>query len=291
MATTKLKVDYCKRCKTQLEPGKLKCKGCSLWNMTDPERPGIESEWIALSDVMSTSTRRYRTGLIDHVLGGGLVLTSNILLAGSPGAGKSTLSLQLCDVLAPQLDAPIMYIAAEEGEGDIRARGDRLGLEHMADIRIVPALGGLPDELEDLLDLRSPGAVILDSLPGITNGDEQEGSAICKTLKTYADAHHCPAIILDHITKEGDFAGPMKLAHAVDAVFMFTFEESDPLGVRTLTGRKNRHGAAPRSVEYLHGEAGVSTREGHRLGCRSVSCSSGLSSCNGGAPTRYGSRP
>lgn len=250
----------CTRCAVALPPGAGKCPNCGKW-LTHHDPAGVHI--VDLSEAKSAEEDRLLTGPWDRTFGGGIVTSSINLLGGEPGAGKSTLSLQIADSLAGLLEddnpkevASILYIAAEENVGQIKARAERLRLKLHNRIKVAPVLGAKVN-LSAILEsgrVHSPELVILDSLPGLIGpNDLGQALEVCSILKGYADRYKVPAILIDHINKAGDFAGLEALQHAVDATLLFTLEKTvvgkGTVDTRRLRARKNRHGAVGAATE------------------------------------------
>jgi DNA repair protein RadA/Sms len=194
-----------------------------------------------MSDVPDDANEhRLITGPWDKCFGGGIATTSVTLLGGVPGAGKSTMSLQLADAIAEATKREVLYVGAEEASRDIKARFQRLQLKNQALIRIFP-LGSNAD-LGSVLMKRRPAAFVLDSLPGLIGDDLQAAVALCNALKGYCVDLDAPAIVIDHVTKDENYAGLMALQHAVDTTMLFTVDGDD--GIRELNVTKNRFGPA-----------------------------------------------
>lgn len=257
----------CPNCATKLPPDTFKCEECGVYAMTEAENDELpQALTVKLSSVEPSDYNRGKTGLIDVCLGGGLVETSTVLIAGSPGAGKSTLSLSVAKSLikSGQGFAPTLYIAAEEAIADIRARANRIGIDAYTqdNLFMLDALGGLPDfketvgeTLEALLEAIQPGFVILDSLQGLCGKDYAQHLEVCRVLKCHAKERQCPALILGHFNKDDDFAGEMSLAHAVDCTMTFTGDKNRP--ERLMTAVKNRFGPTPLFQGFIHTATGL----------------------------------
>lgn len=199
---------------------------------------------ILLSNVVKNKILRIKTGPWDQVFGGnetegyGIVRASVILIGGAPGAGKSTLSLQLSDEICEVTQREIIYIAAEEANEPIAVRASRLGLRNANRIRVVPM--GHSGDLSNILLTRRPSAIILDSLSGIAKGINEEVE-MAEALKDHAVELDAPVLIVDHVNKQEEFAGLMELQHVVDAtVSLYPVYDQ----IREMRAVKNRHGAA-----------------------------------------------
>lgn len=266
MAAVKKKreTNTCRRCAYVFNAEKAQCPSCRFWNIqvvvTNPD----DDKTILLSETLEAHVTRIETGPWDECLGFhitddgkkhvGMVTTSVILLGGVPGAGKSTLSLQMADAIAGKTKREVLYISAEESNAEIRSRAKRLKLKNQKLIRLVPI--GVSVELGDIMLNRKPVALIADSLPKIAP-DSADAVSFCEKLKSYAIELNCPVIIIDHVTKEEEFAGMMALQHAVDTTLLFTVYDDQ---VRELKTVKNRNGASGTKVLLNMTETGLVLR-------------------------------
>ncbi len=236
----------CVSCGYKFDADKTQCPSCRKFN-PDPVFDADGDGTVLLSDAAIPPVRRIVTGAWDPCFGVetdddgeellGIVSSSSNLLGGAPGAGKSTLSLQLCDAIAKATAREILYIATEEGMGPIRARAQRLKLKNISRIRMLPM--GVDGDLATIIANRKPAAFVFDSL---SDGfpDPKDQIEFCRRLKAYCVDLDAPAIIVDHVTKDEDFAGFMALQHQVDATLLFTVYDD---GVRELKTVKSRNGA------------------------------------------------
>jgi len=210
-----------------------------------------------LSDVKEADYDRLKTGPWDICFGGGIVVGSTTLIGGAPGAGKSTMSLQLADSIAANASRPVYYIAAEEANRDIKARAKRLGLKHFDKI-LMHNLMTVEGDLVALLKKYNPAAFILDSLTGTVGEDLNAAVALATQLKPVAVQAQAPCIIIDHINKQLDFTGRMGLQHAVDTTITLFPVDDGPTGeTRELKTVKNRFGPAGVFVEFDMTENGL----------------------------------
>lgn len=264
----------CHVCTTPLEPEKFQCRACKTWCLNDiineqQAEGGSGDGTILLGKVKSADLDRLSTGFWDRVWGFaedkktgvrtyGVVRGSTTLIGGAPGAGKSTLMIQMARSVAELNYAgegtEPLYIASEEQCEQISARADRLGLDEdlKNQIRMVPAMSGGVN-LNDILSRYKPPFMILDSLKGLVGEDDAEAVRICKLMKEFATVYRCPAVIAHHVTKADVIAGKLSLQHEVDTCMTF-FPEDDMLveinergdteAVRVLEAIKNRNGAA-----------------------------------------------
>jgi len=230
--------------------------GCNEWNSFYEEKiskdvtgSGDRKNKVvtprALNDVIGKDAVRTHTGIgeLDRVLGGGLVKGSLVLVGGEPGIGKSTLILQLCDKV--QGDGKVLYVSGEESAEQIKLRADRLEI-HNDDILF---LGETDIELieNSILEIR-PKLVIIDSIQTMYS-DEISSAAgtvsqvreITARIMRVCKSNEITTIIIGHVTKEGNIAGPRVLEHMVDTVLYLEGERY--FSYRILRGVKNRFGS------------------------------------------------
>jgi DNA repair protein RadA/Sms len=201
---------------------------------------------VALRDVSAPEVDRLRTGVaeLDRVLGGGLVPGSLVLLGGSPGIGKSTLTGMALGNLSAAGHS-VLYISGEESAAQVRLRAERLGDSALG----VPALAETSLEtVVATIDAERPGACVIDSVqtlhaegmagaPGSVGQVREAANAVMEVAKRI----DCAVILVGHVTKDGAVAGPRVLEHLVDCVLLFEGERERSF--RTLRALKNRFGA------------------------------------------------
>lgn len=251
----------CRACNRVLPPGASQCDDCGLWNV-----PGAGSERaVSLAQVEAMPEVRYVTGLVDKCFGGGIVQTSVTLISGQPGAGKSTMLLQIANNILEGQAQAVLLISAEEDASQIKARADRLNLANIERIYISDARKQRGSSLTGFLELAAD-LVILDSLPafiGIGPGTDQLALELIQEASEAAGKLRMPILIIDHITKDDDFAGRMILQHEVDALMHFRIITEGPrgkkkdVGKRILETKKNRFGPAPVSQPFLMTGEGI----------------------------------
>ena len=236
-----------------------RCDACGGWNTITEEAPlsqgpgrglgAARGRPIPLSTLatLEPPPPRILSGIaeLDRVLGGGLVAGSAILVGGDPGIGKSTLLLQAASAFARQGPQAI-YISGEEAAAQVRLRAARLGLED-APVRL-GAETGLRDILTTL-DAARPDLAIIDSIQTLWSDqlDAAPGSvaqvrACAHELVTFAKRSGSAVILVGHVTKEGQIAGPRVVEHMVDCVLYFEGERGHQF--RILRAHKNRFGPA-----------------------------------------------
>ena len=249
----KLSKKTCFRCAKPFPDALHKCPSCGAWNVD--AKPKTNDCTLLLSEVQPKPVPRVRTGLVDHVVssnGEGLVISSVVLFGGAPGAGKSTIALQLAHALATALQGESLYIASEETPEDIAERAKRLECD-ASKIRVYPCTG--EDDLRSVILARKPKAVIVDSVNDLV-GDPEMVAPFATGMRALAHEFYFPVILIAHVTKELDFAGFMSDQHAVDCTISL-FAEDDETEIRQMNVHKNRHGRANKSFPYLMTEKGL----------------------------------
>jgi DNA repair protein RadA/Sms len=236
------------------------CPECRAWNTLEEqlERPAVEGRVvlsnkpgepipITRADEIDEGPRRScGIGEVDRVLGGGLVPGSVVLVGGPPGIGKSTLLLQVSAALARTV-GPVLYASGEESIPQVAGRATRLQAAH--ERLLLLAETGIEAVLAAARSLRpAPAALVIDSIQTIYS-ESQEGlpgnvtqiRAVCAQLVSYAKSEGVPVIVVGHVTKDGQLAGPKLLEHMVDAVL--AFEGDEDRSTRLLRATKNRFGS------------------------------------------------
>ena len=217
---------------------------------TTSEALGLLKGAIPLNEVEQLEVPRIPSGLgeLDRVLGGGLVPGSAILLGGEPGIGKSTVLLQAAASVVKR-GGRVLYASSEESPQQIRLRADRLlgeGLPGAGDLYLQAdtSLVRIVDEIRKV----QPTVVVLDSIQMVHRADldAPPGSTTqirrcCHDLVQAAKLSGAAIVIVGHVTKEGQLAGPKLLEHVVDAVL--AFEGDRDHGYRVLRAAKNRFGS------------------------------------------------
>lgn len=203
------------------------------------------SEPISLSEIDPSRGKRIGTGIgeLDRVLGGGLVPGSLILLGGDPGIGKSTLMLQIARS-SPSLN--LLYVAGEESPGQIRQRADRIvagqsNMKILATTEVDQIVTAVQKERPDLLIIDSIQTVYRSRLDGLP-GSVQQIRECAALFQQLAKKDGITTILVGHVTKDGEIAGPRILEHMVDTVLQFEGDRSRLH--RLLRGVKNRFGSA-----------------------------------------------
>ncbi len=207
-----------------------------------------------LRDVTATAARRLSTGIgeLDRVLGGGLVPGSLVLLGGSPGIGKSTLTNMALGNLAGAGHSTL-YVSGEESAEQVRLRAERLDLGPTHPALEVPILA--ETDLETVLDTlasHAPRVCVIDSVQTLRAGDGSgptrpapgavgQVREVTGRIMELAKERSIAVVLVGHVTKDGALAGPRVLEHLVDCVLQFEGERERPY--RELRALKNRFGS------------------------------------------------
>jgi len=262
----------CAECGLQSAKWHGRCPGCEAWNTLVEERlqPGARGEGAGrrraggkagagggrerrptlaarpLQEVGAAPIERMSTGIgeLDRVLGGGLVPGSLVLLGGSPGIGKSTLTNMALGHLQ-QAGHRTLYVSGEESAEQVRLRAERLGPGALR----VPILAETDlDTVLDTIAAEAPAACVIDSVQTLNSGELSgaPGSVgqvreVAGQIMELAKARGTAVILVGHVTKEGALAGPRVLEHLVDCVLQFEGERERPY--RELRALKNRFGS------------------------------------------------
>jgi len=235
------------------------CLDCGEWNTMVEDAPatvfsqkhdlssgGRAMEFVPLNRPTELPTRK-STGLaeFDRALGGGLVPGSAVLMGGDPGIGKSTLLLQTAATIA-RGGGDVVYVSGEEAAGQVRLRAARLGIAD-APIRLASETS-VRDILTTLGQGDPPSLLVIDSIQTM-HSDTIEGApgtvsqvrGCALELIRFAKQHGTALVLVGHVTKDGNIAGPRVLEHMVDVVMSFEGERSHQY--RILRALKNRFGA------------------------------------------------
>lgn len=229
----------------------------------EPARP------IASHSVTPARSRATGVGEFDRVLGGGMVPGAVVLLAGEPGVGKSTLLLDVAQQWAaggasagadPE-HGPALIVSGEESVNQVRLRADRVGALHE---RLYLAAETDLDAVLGHLDAVKPGLLVLDSVQAVA-ASEVDGvpggvthvRAVATALVSVAKERGIAVVLVGHVTKEGNVAGPRVLEHLVDVVLQFEGDRHSSL--RMVRGMKNRFGPADEVGCFEMHEAGITS--------------------------------
>ena len=258
MAQKTKSVWFCSSCGNESPKWMGRCPACGEWNTMVEEKvavkgasrsveeraPGQSSRPMPLSEIDSSeeSRRSLHSAEMDRLLGGGIVEGSLVLIAGEPGIGKSTLSLQIplhCKGLRT------LYVSGEESARQVKLRAARLGGDG-SDCMVFSET--LMENIVSQARKIEPDLMIVDSIQTVytqtmesSPGSVSQIKECAAMLLRLAKETGIPVILIGHITKEGSIAGPKVLEHIVDVVLQF---EGDGTGAyRLLRSIKNRFGS------------------------------------------------
>lgn len=252
-----------------------RCESCGSWN-TLQEESDQRAPMGSAAKAVSKSRRsklelvdlgsetddpaRFETGLaeLDRVAGGGLVPGSAVLVGGDPGIGKSTLLLQAVARLALG-GASAVYVSGEEAADQVRRRARRLGLADApvalaAETSLEVILDGLKKETPDIAVIDSVQTLWSDQLAAAP-GTVAQVRACAQELVRFAKKRGAAIILVGHVTKDGQIAGPRVVEHMVDAVLYFEGERSHQF--RILRAVKNRFGPTDEIGVFEMADAGL----------------------------------
>lgn len=297
------KAYFCQTCGSQYSKWQGQCNSCKEWNtiaeeiiekqekvawrtQTTPNRR--VSKPIAINEISSTEQTRYNTlnNELNRVLGGGLVPGSLTLLGGEPGIGKSTLMLQI----ALQLPYKVLYVSGEESAQQIKMRAERIQKDAPNCYILTETK---TQHIFKQIDEIQPQVVVIDSIQTLHTETIESGAGSVSQIREttteliqFAKETDTPVILIGHITKDGNIAGPKILEHMVDTVLQFEgdrnhlyrilrahknrFGSTHELGIYEMTGTGLREVSNPSEIllseskEALSGTAIAATLEGMR---------------------------
>jgi len=262
-------VHVCSACGHESPRWSGQCPGCGEWNTLveeirrpagagsragGPQATGREVTPVELGDVAAAEHARLSTGIgeLDGVLGGGLVPGSLVLIGGSPGIGKSTLTtMALAHMVAAGHRA--LYVSAEESAAQIRLRAQRLRGGEPLRIPVIAEtdLGAVLATL----DRERPAVCVIDSVQTIHSAELQSAAGsvaqvreVASEILRVAKANRTAVLLVGHVTKDGALAGPRVLEHLVDCVLQFEGERERTY--RTVRAIKNRFGSTSETAVF-----------------------------------------
>lgn len=257
--SSKVKIAYfCQNCGTQFAKWQGQCTSCKEWNtiveeiISKPEKSGWQSaenpvkkaiKPIKIAEITTDVEVRIdsKNGEFNRVLGGGIVPGSVILLGGEPGIGKSTLLLQV----ALQMPYKILYVSGEESQKQIKMRAERIDTNiQNCYILTETKTQNIFRQIEEL----EPDMVIIDSVQTLHSDYIESSAGSISQIKEctsefikFAKETATPVLLIGHITKDGNIAGPKILEHMVDCVLQFEGDRNHVY--RILRAHKNRFGS------------------------------------------------
>jgi DNA repair protein RadA/Sms len=249
----------CQNCGAQAAKWSGRCESCGAWNTITEEATaapvagtrgqslprGRRGQLVGLKGDLPPPPRLMSgIGELDRVAGGGFVRGSAVLVGGDPGIGKSTLLLQVMAELARKGER-VIYVSGEEAIAQVQLRAERLGLADAA--VLLASLTNVSDIVTTLNEEPVPAAVVIDSIqtlwtpviesaPGTVSQLRAGSEALVRLAKTKG----ITVVLVGHVTKEGEIAGPKVIEHLVDTVLYFEGDRGHQF--RILRAVKNRFG-------------------------------------------------
>lgn len=277
----------CSSCNGTFSKWDAQCPSCKSWNTLEEDfnapaagkadsranKKSTNNEPQKVSDINEAEFERIDTGIgeLNRVLGGGeateaslspqggLVKGSVVLLAGAPGSGKSTLAGMVCGKLA-QRGLKVLYVSGEESASQVAGRTKRIGAE--SDNLYILSEINLANVIRQIENIK-PDFMVIDSVQTLLSpesegrvGSPSQVSEVASEINATAKQLGIPTIIIGHITKDGNIAGPRVVEHLVDVVLYFESASKDsPL--KLLRGIKNRFGATDEIGCFQHSTEGL----------------------------------
>ncbi len=272
MKTAKLKSTFfCQSCGYESPKWLGNCPSCNEWNSfveevvdrkagspkANPGSQGKTPKPIALNEISKEQGERIPTPIneLNRVLGGGIVPGSLVLVGGEPGIGKSTLLLQL----ALGMKNRVLYVSGEESPEQIKLRSERISQD--SDCFLLPETS--TQNIFKQIEVFEPELVVVDSIQTMVSAfvDSPPGSIsqvreCAGEFLRYSKESGIPVILVGHITKDGQLAGPKILEHMVDTVLQFEGDRN--MVFRILRTTKNRFGSTSELGIFEMGEKGLS---------------------------------
>ncbi|MDO5015228.1 MAG: DNA repair protein RadA [Clostridia bacterium] len=267
---SKYKIFYvCENCGYESPKWLGKCPECQSWNTFVEDLRGdskqvkstlkSKNKPYKLAEIETDKSIRYKTSIeeFDRVLGGGLVKGSLILLSGDPGIGKSTLILQICEELGNSLK--ILYVSGEESIYQIKLRAKRLGIDNenlylLSETDLESVLNQIDNIKPQILiidSIQTMNIAEISSYSGSVTQIRESTNAIMKKIKM----ENIATIIVGHVNKDGNIAGPKILEHIVDSVLYFEGEKNS--SYRIIRAVKNRYGSTNEIGVFDMGDSGL----------------------------------
>ncbi len=247
----------CSNCDAQSLKWSGRCLECGSWGTLKKQSVDLSeekknssfapAEIIDLAKIKKTQNARLKTDVeeIDRVLGGGFVPGSLVLISGEPGVGKSTILAQIANTIAKKEKAGVVYVSGEESAGQVKDRLERLNcdidkIKFIADTQVEKIISALEKQKPALAIIDSIQTVKMFEIANEAGGVNQIKASTAKFLE-FAKKNNVPIVLVGHITKDGQVAGPKSLEHIVDTVLYL--EDDSSHRYRVLRAVKNRFGS------------------------------------------------
>lgn len=256
----------CVYCQNLAPTYKPQCGTCGMWDTfkpCDPTRGPVDPQsMVVRSDapIKGFAVRRIKSGVtaVDSLMQGGFVKGRSVILAGSPGAGKSTLSLQLAGGFA-KAGHKALYVCGEETVGAVQHRATRLGVAH-ADLMLTGAIE--VDALRAVIAENNARVVVFDSVQMLRDkalrgepGEVLQIKRCVRELGPWCSARNLVSVFLGHVTKDNKIGGPHFFRHMTDVTLELLVDEKS--GIRSLRAKKNRDGGTDRVVRFRMSDKGL----------------------------------
>ncbi len=258
MATKAKTVYICSQCGFESPKWNGRCPDCGEWNTMNEELRTVQAlksnntsayassaQACTIDNICADDEIRFKTGMaeLDRVLGGGIVKGSLVLLSGDPGIGKSTILLQISEFIGKNLK--ILYVTGEESAQQIKLRAKRLRVSTpnlfimcQTDVQsVIEYIRATTPDLVIVDSIQTMNVAEISSSPGGVTQVREATSLFMQSAKSLG----IPIIMVGHVNKDGNIAGPKVLEHIVDCVLYFEGERN--LSYRILRAVKNRYGS------------------------------------------------
>lgn len=277
----------CNECQAEYKKWYGQCPKCKAWNTVEKaevttidksKSTAVAKQLLSLSQIDLSELERIGSGIeqLDLVLGGGFVPGSLSLLGGRPGIGKSTLILKLADHIAQT--KRVLYVSGEENLGQIKLRANRLGVA--SDMRFLNEQNShdiMATTLANQVEFLIVDSIQTTASPVVTgaSGSVSQLKTIALEMMEFAKTNNITVVLIGHVTKDGDIAGPKLLEHMVDTVmYLETDNYSD---VRLLRSEKNRFGTTNEiGMLKMTGSGLITYDQNQMLNARSTTSAEGI---------------
>ncbi len=264
----------CAECLETFQKWVGQCTACHQWNTVTEYIPDfvpsqktprsqIPKKNLSIPEFSSAHHTRLATDIeeCDRVLGGGFFPDSLVLLTGDPGIGKSTLSLQIAVSVAKKIPSQtVLILTGEESVSQVSHRLLRISTEVPQNLKILSET--LLESALASIEHENIGFLVVDSVQTFISVDIASGAgsisqtnAVTEQMMHFAKTHHVPILLIGHVTKAGEMAGPQTLAHLVDVTLHLEGDRFHEL--RILRSGKNRFGSASEMGVFQMEEYGL----------------------------------